>query len=156
MALKNILNTYLLKGRRSDVPLIIGTTGDLPMKEIELMSKNAPVTICPNFSLGMKTVEDMLKTVPSNVFSVEMTEIHHTKKKDAPSGTAKRLAEIIDTENIHSMRLNDTIGEHTVFLSLNGERIEIKHTVTDRNIFATGAIRVANWTIEQKNGLYYI
>jgi 4-hydroxy-tetrahydrodipicolinate reductase len=95
----------------------------------------------------------------------EVSEIHHTAKKDAPSGTAKRLVTALEKAGVqpidasapipvHALRLGDTIGQHTVFLAGQGERVEITHIATRREVFAWGALRTAAWAAKQSAGLY--
>jgi 4-hydroxy-tetrahydrodipicolinate reductase len=141
------------------IPLVIGTTGDLPMKEIEEFAKQVPVTICPNFSKGVPLLGKICELIRNDSdWDIEITEAHHPAKKDMPSGTAKKLCDVLGLEykKAHCLRMNDVIGEHTVHLSCKGERIEIKHTATNREIFALGALRVADWTVEQKKGQIYM
>ena len=104
--------------------------------------------------------------------------MHHHDKKDAPSGTAERLIDILRAEyeindnqvvhgregqigarssneiGVHALRGGDIVGEHTVYFCGKGERIELTHRATDRRIFAMGAIRAAHWVVNKKNGLY--
>lgn len=151
------------------LPLVIGTTGDLPMDLIQSYAKLAPVVLSANFSAGVPLVLSMLQATKGNLPSdwhAEVTEIHHTAKKDAPSGTAKRL--ITGLENagvpavtgpntpipVHALRLGDTVGVHTVYLAGPGERVEITHTATRREVFAIGALRLANWLVTQPTGFY--
>jgi 4-hydroxy-tetrahydrodipicolinate reductase len=150
------------------LPLIIGTTGDLPMDAIRAYATKAPVAISANFSAGVPLVLSMLgacKTGLPNGWTAEVTEIHHTAKKDAPSGTAKRLVEGLAANGVHgldasqpvpahALRLGDTVGVHTVFLAGPGERVEVTHTATRREVFAIGALRLANWIATQQPGLY--
>lgn len=148
-----------LVSRLTNQKLVIGTTGDLPYKEyVEYSAKN-PVVIVPNFSAGVPLLANLVKTsleqLPTSGWNTEIVEIHHTAKKDAPSGTAKRLAEPLGKVPIHSVRLGDTIGEHTVYFSGPGERIELKHVATKREVFAIGALRVAKWIFTQNPGLYH-
>jgi 4-hydroxy-tetrahydrodipicolinate reductase len=150
------------------LPLVIGTTGDLPMADIRAYAKRAPVVLSANFSAGVPLVLAMIKAAAGGLpagWHAEVSEIHHTAKKDAPSGTAKRLvaglrdaavqpfvpagAAAADAAAtpipVHALRLGDTIGEHTVYLAGPGERVEIKHTATRREVFAIGALRTAAW-----------
>ena len=94
-------------------------------------------------------------------FDLEVVEMHHRLKKDAPSGTAKRLAEILaevrrggDALSTHSIRAGDIVGEHTVIFAGAGERLELTHRASSRESFAVGALRAARWVIEQPPGLY--
>jgi 4-hydroxy-tetrahydrodipicolinate reductase len=151
--------THLLP-RLSNQPLLIGTTGELPWNKIEEYAKNAPVAVVPNFSVGVplliELVQTAIKALP-NGWDIEVMEVHHNQKKDAPSGTAKRIISAIEDCGFadiptHALRVGDTFGEHTVWLCGPGERLELKHVATGRTVFAVGAIRWAKWLIEQPNG----
>ena len=91
---------------------------------------------------------------------VEIIESHHDQKKDAPSGTAKRMIRAVADAGgeaeppTHAIRAGDTIGEHTIWLAGPGERLEIKHVATRRAVFAIGALRWANWLKQQPAGVY--
>ena len=151
----------------SKIPLIIGTTGDLPMDTIKKYAAEVPVAIVPNFSVGIplvtKLAQAAVKQIPSS-WNVEMTETHHTRKLDAPSGTAKKILNAMSATNApavegkdlqcHALRLGDVFGEHTIHLAGPGERVEITHRATRREVFAIGAIRSARWICTQKPGLY--
>ena len=120
--------------------------------------------ICPSPSLPL-VVEIATNILPSG-WDIEVVEVHHNQKIDAPSGTAKRIVQAIQTglsKNpdltiadipAHALRVGDTFGEHTVWMCGPGERLEIKHVATKREVFAIGAIRWAEWLITQSNGLY--
>jgi 4-hydroxy-tetrahydrodipicolinate reductase len=148
--------------RLSGQPLLIGTTGQLPMSAIEAYAQTAPVALVSNFSAGVPMLIDLLRTAIAKMpadWSIEITEAHHDQKLDAPSGTAKRLARVVEesgipTPHMHSIRAGDTIGEHTVWLAGPGERIELTHVATRREVFAIGALRWASWLSEQPAGLY--
>ena len=149
--------------RLSGQPLLIGTTGELPMDVIEAYSQRAPVAVVPNFSTGvsllLQLIQQAVASMPSE-WGVEILEAHHDQKKDAPSGTALRMARAVEEAGgpgsppTHAVRSGDTIGEHTVWLAGPGERIEIKHVATKRTVFAIGALRWAAWLREQQPGLY--
>jgi 4-hydroxy-tetrahydrodipicolinate reductase len=92
-------------------------------------------------------------------YSVEIVEAHHRSKKDAPSGTAKKLAQVIADSmkkeiQIHAVRLGDIVGDHTVIFAGNSERIEIKHQAHSRDLFALGALKAARWVMGKPAGLY--
>eukprot|EP01112_Ceratiomyxa_fruticulosa_P013719 TRINITY_DN3874_c0_g1_i1.p1 TRINITY_DN3874_c0_g1~~TRINITY_DN3874_c0_g1_i1.p1 ORF type:complete len:613 (+),score=138.26 TRINITY_DN3874_c0_g1_i1:586-2424(+) len=154
--LKTLLSTLTTQ------KVVIGTTGNLPFDEINLYAKKSTVVIAPNFSVGVPLLLDLLKEAKQRVpadWSIEITEAHHTAKKDAPSGTAKRLAEPlggVDSIPIHSLRIGDTIGEHTVWLAGQGERLELKHVATKREVFAIGAVRTSKWAFTQPIGIFHI
>ncbi|TMW69171.1 hypothetical protein Poli38472_001327 [Pythium oligandrum] len=138
--------------------LVIGTTGALPTDTLESYAKHAAVVLKSNFSVGVPLVADLIQRaafkLPAEGWNVEVAEIHHTKKLDAPSGTAKTLAKSLAATGAactgtsgkvptQSLRLGDEIGQHTVYFAGPGERIEIKHQATRREVFAIGALRVA-------------
>jgi 4-hydroxy-tetrahydrodipicolinate reductase len=147
-------------------PLVIGTTGHSAeqKKTIEETAKSLPVVFASNFSVGVNALfalADKAAKILGDEFDLEIVETHHTKKKDAPSGTAKTLAEIlkrarrIDSEvPIQSIREGDVVGEHTVTFSGPGERLELVHRAKSRETFAKGALRAAEWVIGKPPGLY--
>ena len=166
-------------------PMIIGTTGhDRALKQriIQTLSP-IPVVWAGNFSTGVNILFYLTQQVSrvldsKSDFDPEVLEMHHRLKKDAPSGTADRLLEIIKDsrkandhdithgrsgipgerkiEEIgsHAIRGGDIVGEHTVMYAGIGERIELTHRATDRVIFAAGALRAAKWVAQQTPGLY--
>jgi len=149
--------------RLSGQPLLIGTTGELPMKDIEAYGQTAPVAIVPNFSAGVPLLLDLIQQAVAKMpddWRVEIVEAHHDQKKDSPSGTAKRMVRaVVDAggeaePTTHAIRAGDTIGEHTIWLAGPGERLEIKHVATRRAVFAIGALRWASWLKEQPAGVY--
>ncbi|ETV90739.1 hypothetical protein H310_14528 [Aphanomyces invadans] len=155
----------LLKG--STYPaLVVGTTGSLPLDLLRQYAEKAPVVIKSNFSVGVPLVAELAaaaaQALPKgNDWNVQLMEIHHTKKLDAPSGTGKTLVSAIkrtgafDKVECESLRLGDEIGTHTVYFAGPGERIEIKHVATRREVFALGALRTAAWAVKQPKGLYF-
>ena len=141
--------------------LLVGTTGELPWAELERYAENAPVAVVANFSVGVPVlltlIDTALKMLPEG-WDIELVEVHHNEKIDAPSGTAKRLIRAIAAHGYtdvpaHALRVGDTFGEHTVWMCGPGERIEIKHVATKREVFAIGAHRWAHWLIQQPFGL---
>ena len=153
--------TKSLLARVQGVPLLIGTTGELPWDELENYAQTAPVAVVPNFSVGIPLLLSLLEVaIPAlpDGWDIEVIEAHHNQKKDAPSGTAKRIVRTINQTvakeiPVHALRLGDTFGEHTVWMCGPGERIEIKHVATNRSVFAIGALRWAKWLITQPSGL---
>ncbi|MFN3870512.1 MAG: 4-hydroxy-tetrahydrodipicolinate reductase [Aquificaceae bacterium] len=159
---------------------VIGTTGFTPqeIEEIRSYSKNAPILLSPNMSLGVnllfKLVEIASKVLKDKGFDVEVLEIHHRFKKDAPSGTAVKLGEILSRElniekrifcregisersqeiGIMALRGGDVVGEHTVYFFGFGERIELTHRASSRDIFARGAIEAGRWIKGKEPGFY--
>lgn len=160
-----VIDASTAEGTKSLIPrltnqkLIVGTTGDLPYKELTEYSARNTVAIVPNFSAGIPLMLNLIKMsmeqLPSTNWAAEIIDAHHTAKRDAPSGTAKRLAEQIGDVPIHSIRLGDTLGEHTVWFAGTGERLELKHVATKREVFAIGALRIARWIFTQNAGLFH-
>ena len=140
--------TAELIARLDGQPLLIGTTGDLPMRSIQQYAATAAVAIVPNFSVGVPLLADLVERAASALpagWQIEIVEAHHIHKKDAPSGTAKRLQRATGRRDVatHSLRVGDTFGEHQVWMCGPGERIELKHVATRREVFALGALRWA-------------
>lgn len=144
--------------------LVIGTTGHSPEQRrlIERTAKSLPIIFASNFSVGVNTLFALTKRaaqILGSEFKAEIVETHHTQKKDAPSGTAKTLGEILKTElkidiPIQSIREGDVVGEHTVTLAGPSERLELTHRAGSREIFARGALRAAEWVVGKPAGLY--
>jgi len=139
--------------------LLVGTTGALPMDALRAYAEQAPVAVLSNFSAGVPLLLDALaRLVPAlpEGWQIEVVEAHHAAKQDAPSGTAKRIVQAIGRPDVptHSLRVGDTVGEHTVWLSGPGERLELKHVATRREVFAIGALRHARWLVQQGPGLH--
>ncbi|NUN15973.1 MAG: 4-hydroxy-tetrahydrodipicolinate reductase [Myxococcales bacterium] len=166
--------------------LVTGTTG-LEENHHRLLRDAAtkiPVLWASNMSIGVNLMVDLVQRSVSALGTnadVEVVELHHRHKADAPSGTALTLLQTIANARhtsaanigkftrhgrigpraasevgVQTLRGGDVVGEHTVYLLLNGERIEITHRATDRSIFASGAIRAAEWLIGKEPGLYSI
>jgi len=164
--------------------MVIGSTGFTPseLTEVRNICKNVRCVLAPNMSVGVNVLFKVLRDISPMLkddYDIEIIEAHHRLKKDAPSGTAIKLAEVIaDSINrdlakvgvyerhgligartneeigIQTIRGGDIVGEHTVIFAGTGERIEIAHKATNRDNFAKGAIRAAKWVCSQKNGLY--
>jgi 4-hydroxy-tetrahydrodipicolinate reductase len=164
--------------------LVIGTTGhsETQMKAIESAASACPILVAPNFSVGVNLLFWLTREtarVLGEAFDAEVIEMHHRLKKDAPSGTAKRLAEILasvrsiayqkavrhgrqgmvgqrTTEEIgvHAVRGGSVVGEHTVVFAGEGERIELIHRAASRDTFARGALQAAEWLAGQTPGRY--
>lgn len=166
-------------------PMVIGTTGhDSTEKvEIERISSSIAMVWAGNFSTGVNLLFYLTEQASrvldlESDFDPEVIEMHHRLKKDAPSGTAERLLEIIkDSRGLgdsnvahgrsgmvgerplreigsHALRGGDVVGDHTVMFAGIGERIELTHRATDRKIFAAGALRAAKWVLSRNPGLY--
>lgn len=164
--------------------IVIGSTGfsKEQIAAIHGRSGEAHCVLAPNMSVGVnvmfKLAEEAARVLGSD-YDMEIVEIHHNKKKDAPSGTAARLAEICaqatkrDIEKVAmygrhgivgerkpeeisvvSLRAGDVVGEHTLIFGGPGERLEITHRAGSRKNFAMGATRAAGWVVKQKTGIY--
>lgn len=144
--------------------LVIGTTGhtDAEKQAVRDAAKPVPCVWASNFSTGVNTLFWMTAKVAEIVgpnWEAEISETHHTAKKDAPSGTAKTLQGILKKIRgrdvpAHSLRIGDVVGDHTVAFGTAGERIELTHRAGSRETFARGALRAAKWAVTQKPGLY--
>jgi 4-hydroxy-tetrahydrodipicolinate reductase len=144
--------------------LVIGTTGHSPQqrKTIDETAQSVPIVLASNFSVGVNVLFWLTQKAAELLradFNPEIVETHHKMKKDAPSGTAKTLAEILKAVlnreiPTQSIREGDVVGEHTVIFSGPGESLELTHRAADRGIFAAGALRAAKWIINKPPGLY--
>jgi len=155
-----------LQFRQFRKPLLIGTTGHSRAQRqvIERAAQSVPIVFAPNFSIGVNALFALTHNaaeILGHEFDVEIIETHHRMKKDAPSGTAKTLAEIlkkarkIDNEiPTQSIREGDVVGDHTVVFADPGERVELTHRASSREIFARGALRAAEWIVGKPPGLY--
>jgi len=147
-------------------PLVIGTTGHSQAQRgtIEEAARALPIVLASNFSVGVNVLFWLTRKAAERFgddFSAEIVEAHHKTKKDAPSGTAKTLAELLKAarkiENeipIQSIREGDVVGEHTVIFSGPEERLELTHRAASREIFARGSLRAAKWIMGKPAGLY--
>ena len=146
-------------------PLVLGTTGhDAAQKEsIAATAKQIPIVFAANFSIGVNVLFALTRRAAEllgSEFDVDVIEMHHRTKKDAPSGTAKRLLEILqqvrgDEEiSAQSVRAGEIVGEHTVLFAGPGERLELTHRAASRETFAIGALRAARWVVDRSAGLY--
>ena len=164
--------------------IVIGTTGHSEKEKAEIERRKAeiPIVWASNFSTGVNTLFWLTRKaaeILGDDFDLEIVEMHHRLKKDAPSGTAKSLAEILAEVRklqsakaarhgrvgivgerasaeigIHSIRGGDVVGDHTVIFADAGERLELTHKASSRDTFANGALRAALWVVKQKPGLY--
>ncbi len=165
-------------------PMVIGTTGhsNEDRSQITRHSATIPMVLSSNFSTGVNTLFWITRKAAEILgpnFDLEVVEMHHRLKRDAPSGTAKTLAEILagvrqqqldkvlragrsgivgertaQEIGLHSVRGGDVVGDHTVIFAAPGERIELTHRASNRETFANGALRAAQWVVSQKPGLY--
>jgi 4-hydroxy-tetrahydrodipicolinate reductase len=164
--------------------MVIGTTGHSAQDRSQITAQAAriPMVLASNFSTGVNTLFWLTRKAAEILgpeFDLEIVEVHHRLKKDAPSGTARSLAEILaevrqqqydravrhGREGIvgertkaeigmHSVRGGDVVGDHTVIFANVGERVELTHKASSRETFANGALRAALWVAAQKPGLY--
>ncbi len=175
---------YLQAVLRHKTGYVIGTTG-LERKTLDAIQKASaeiPVVQSPNMSIGVNLLfklAEMTAKALDESYDIEITEAHHRMKKDAPSGTAVKLLEVVagarkrdlqkdvvtgrDGEvgarprgqiGAFAIRGGDVVGDHTVFFLGDGERIELTHRASSREAFAQGALRAAKFTAKRKNGLY--
>lgn len=152
---------YVAKYKKA---LVLGTTGlnSAQLQKVEEISKVVPVVFSPNMAVGVNVLFSMLPEIAKRLgpdYNIEITEAHHKAKKDAPSGTAKKLGQILADVTkkeipIHAIRLGDIVGDHTVIFCGNSERIEIKHQAHSRDLFALGALKAAKWVFSKPAGLY--
>ena len=174
----------LQKAVASSIPVVIGTTGFSETQRIKIQkaAEFIPIVFSPNMSVGVNLLFKLTQIASSILqegYDVEIFEAHHRLKKDSPSGTAKKLIDIVmenrkDLEQaklIHGregivgertnneigvmvLRGGDIVGEHTVYFVANGERIELTHRATSRENFARGAVKAAEFVVNKKPGLY--
>ena len=165
-------------------PLVIGTTGhsQTALKIIRDCAQKIPIVFAPNFSIGVNLLFYLTRKaaeILGEEYDQEVVEMHHRLKLDAPSGTGKRLAEILaevkkrnleeiakhgrvgiigertsQEIGVHALRGGDVVGDHTVHFATMGERLELTHRASSRDTFASGALRSAHWVLSQKPGLY--
>lgn len=155
---------YLSDAAGAGKSAVVGTTGfdSADFKSIERYAEKIPIVLESNFSLGIAALKTALTAGFQNcgeAFECRILETHRRGKKDAPSGTAKDLAETLmpvlgEKPEIVSYRLGEIPGEHLITLTHQHEQIEITHRVYSRDVFALGALRAAKWVAGQKPGLY--
>ena len=165
------------------IPLIVGTTGHTTGERERILAcaKKTPIVWAGNYSVGVNLLYHLTETaarVLGKRYQPEIMEIHQVHTKDAPSGTALNLAEAIEATpafakasrihgrsgetgerpvgeiGLYALRGGEVVGEHTVFLFGEHDRIELTHRASDRSIFASGAYRAAHWAVGQDPGLY--
>jgi 4-hydroxy-tetrahydrodipicolinate reductase len=178
-ATRGILDAAAKAGKAA----VIGTTGHAPAEKAELLrlAARVPCVWTGNFSVGVNLLFALTGRAARALgedFDAEVIEMHHRMKKDAPSGTAERLLEIIlaarrlgrealrhgrqgitgarprGEVGVHSLRGGDVVGDHTAVFAGDGERLELTHRAGDRAVFARGALRAAAWVVSQKPGVY--
>jgi 4-hydroxy-tetrahydrodipicolinate reductase len=166
------------------VPIVIGSTGFTAETKARVAeaARAIPVVLSPNMSVGVNVLFELVREaarVLGDAYDVEVVELHHKLKKDAPSGTAVKLAEVAAAAlgrdpakdlayarhgmigersareiGVQTLRGGDVVGEHTVFFCGQGERLELTHRATSREQFARGAVRAARWVVGRPAGLY--
>lgn len=149
---------------KDEKAVVIGTTNfsEEEHVKIKMASGKIPIVFSPNMSLGANLlfrITGDIARVLGRDYGVEIIEAHHDQKKDAPSGTAKKLAESVSGPGgkpvpIHSIRIGDIVGDHTVMFAGKSERIELTHRVHSRDAFARGTLDAAKFLIGKKPGLY--
>lgn len=170
---------------RHGTRLVIGTTGHTDEERARIVeaAKSLPIVSAPNYSIGVNTLfwltRKAARVLGQDRFDIEVTEMHHRHKIDAPSGTARRLLDILHEETgtsyeadvahgrvgnigprkpreigMHTLRGGDVVGDHTVMFAADGERVELTHKASSRMTFAAGAVRAALWLQDQPPGLY--
>ena len=179
LATRALLEAAAARGK----PVVLGTTGHSLEEKATLrqLAARVPCVWAGNFSVGVNLLFALTRQatrVLGEDFDTEVIEMHHRMKKDAPSGTALRLLEIILDEReldrgalrhgregitaerprteigVHALRGGDVVGDHTVLFAGPGERLELTHRAGDRAIFARGALRAAQWVVAQRPGVY--
>jgi 4-hydroxy-tetrahydrodipicolinate reductase len=164
---------------RNKVALVVGTTGFTNEQKAEMekaIQGNVPAVISSNFSVGVNIFWQLLRDAGRLLkdYDIEVIEAHHRNKKDAPSGTAKTILQILDEEagfrkkmygregmtirqdeiGVHVIRGGDIVGDHKVLFSKNFETIELSHRAYDRSVFANGALHAARWVVGKNPGIY--
>jgi len=164
---------------RNNVALVVGTTGFTAAQREEMekaIQGNVPAVISSNFSVGVNIFWQLIRDAGRLLkdYDIEVIEAHHRNKKDAPSGTAKTILQILDEEagvrkkmygregmtergneiGVHVIRGGDIVGDHKVMFSKNFETIELSHRAYDRSVFASGALHAARWVVGKKPGIY--
>ena len=177
-----LLNLQL--AAKQNKAMVIGTTGFEPseLQQLKELAGNIPCVLAPNMSVGVNVLLSMVGKVARALgedYNIEVIDAHHNQKKDAPSGTALKIAEAlaegmewdlsevgmyerhgiigerkIKEIGIQTVRAGDIIGDHTILFGGPGERIEITHRAHTRDVFALGALRAAEWVVKQPPGLY--
>ncbi len=174
-----LLATAVAQGK----PLVIGTTGHTAEEKAAIAeaAKSIPVVFASNYSVGVNTLFWLTRKATAILrdYDIEIVEMHHHHKLDAPSGTARTLAEVVCEETgmdyeddvmhgrnglvgarpqrqigMHSLRGGDVVGDHTVIYATDGERVELTHKASSRMTFAKGAVRAALWLADKPAGLY--
>jgi 4-hydroxy-tetrahydrodipicolinate reductase len=164
---------------RHRVAAVVGTTGFSAQQRDEMrraVEASVPAVVSSNFSVGVNIFWFLIREAAKKLgdYDIEVLEAHHRNKKDAPSGTAKTILEILDAEvgtrpklygregmtergkeiGVHVIRGGDIVGEHTVLFAGNYECIDLSHRAYDRSVFAMGALRAIRWVVGKNPGIY--
>ena len=164
---------------RHNIAVIVGTTGFTPEQRkvmADAVAGHSPAVISSNFAIGVNIFWQVLREAAKLLkdYDIEVIEGHHRNKKDAPSGTAKTILQILDEEagprqkmygregmterkdeiGVHVIRGGDIVGDHAVLFSKNFETITLSHRAYDRAVFASGALIAARWVVGKKPGIY--
>ena len=175
--------TLIAEARRATAPLVIATTGfeESQLQDIRNAAEQLPIVMAANYSLGINVLLDLAAEAARRLegYQIDILEMHHDQKADAPSGTAIRLGRSVaeargqdfesnaiyeragqtgprppDAIGMQTLRLGDSVGEHTIYLAGPGERLELSHRALSRQNFATGALRATAWILNKNPGLY--
>lgn len=183
--LHTFTDDLLAAALKAGTPLVIGTTGhsDEQKTAIAEAAESLPIVFASNYSVGVNTLFFLTRKAAAilgnDAFDIEVTEMHHKHKIDAPSGTARTLLDILNEETntsyaddvthgrvgnigarpskeigMHTLRGGDVVGDHTVMFAADGERFELTHKASSRMTFASGAVRAAQWLVHKPAGLY--
>lgn len=144
---------------KAERPVVSGTTGLSPSQEkaLRALSKKVPVFWSPNMSPGMNLLFELAARAAAALpgYDAAVLDVHHAAKKDAPSGTAKRLQAALGRPSaVVSLRIGDVAGDHVLTLAGPGERLELAHRAHSREVFARGALRAALWISKRRPGFY--
>lgn len=170
---------YLRVASDTDTPIVIGTTGlsDRQKKALDEVSDDVPVLKASNFSPAVNVLMELAQEASGKLedYDIEITETHHNRKKDAPSGTAKEMLERVkqtrkNTETVHgregdskrqegeigvhARRAGDIRGSHELLLAGNNEVLKVSHRSESRKVFASGALDAAEWIKDRDPGMY--
>jgi len=146
-------------------PIVIGTTGlsESELSEIRLASKRIPILFSPNMSIGVNSLFALVRMAAKKLgldYEIDIVETHHVHKKDSPSGTAKKLVQIIKessgkgVKDVQAIREGEVVGDHRIIFESPVDRLELFHSAKTRDIFVLGALRAARFIVGKKPGLY--
>ena len=155
---------YLKAAKDAKKAIVVGTTGlsDKNISEIKSVASNIPVVFSPNMSVGVNVFFNLIKKASSLLegYNPSITEAHHIHKKDKPSGTAKKIADIVKEESgvsnvpTDSVREGEIVGDHEITFESEVDTIKISHSAKTRDIFVLGALRAAKFLVGKNAGFY--